>query len=147
MCVRDLVLHDVLDVLAAILQDQVASARVVVDKGGDVVHLCTNRDIAALLRVVCLDFSGRDGGKRAGGHGESRRDAEQRLGVGSSARIRILQRDRVLRWPREAGGRGGVVISQGEIAPDGSGGEMRRLVAERRQGNTEGKCRIGVAVG
>lgn len=65
---RRLIIHDFLDVLAAVFQDQVSSTGVVLNKGSDVVDLCADGDIARLCGVVRGDIGLRDRGQRSAGH-------------------------------------------------------------------------------
>lgn len=75
----NLVLQDLSDVLAAVLEDELAATRVAVKEVCDIVDLGTQRNVAGLLIVVRLHIRSRDGRKGAAGHRRGGRHAVEIL--------------------------------------------------------------------
>jgi len=63
MRVRHLVSHDLGHIFAAVVEDQIAAAWVVVEEAGHVVDLGADGDIAGLLAVPRLDVAGENIGQ------------------------------------------------------------------------------------
>lgn len=74
MVMRVHVPHDVFDVRASVIEDEVVASGMIGDEGSDIVDPSLERDPTALCRLVCVEvFEGVDAHTFRDGHGRRRR--------------------------------------------------------------------------